>query len=272
MLSRCFAIFFIRRKTPTVRRRKHGKRKLETFAAIRNGLGPVTDRQKLCQIKSTELEAFPVTNFGIPLAESRCMNTIYARRLQIRSSYQTRIQLVACALILIAYVIAMTGCGKNEETHSADGTYAVTPMSEQMQACANGVTYQGRSWEATPYNQFNVVPYGAQGCAPGTQQMCDGQYGLVCVPAQYLGNQNVAWWSQGQTGYGFAGYSAYVPMQYPSSPYPSGPRYRGGRHGGFHHNENAQFGMTCQVGMHQCGPVAHCRPFAPGQPVGICAQ
>lgn len=208
-----------------------------------------------------------------------------SRRSQNRSILQQCILLVAFTLVVIASVIAMTGCGKNEDAHPAGAdSVAITPLSEQMQACSQGHHYQGQGWNAVPHAQYDVSPYGAQGCPAGTQQMCDGQYGIVCVPTHYLGNQNVAWWAEGQNGYGFSGYSAYRPMVMTQSPpvYYSGSHGRGygrsHRRGGYDdgghdgYRGSPRMGATCHVGTNVCGANSQCRPFQPNRSLGFCAQ
>lgn len=237
---------------------------------------------------------------------ARTMSRHFATKNSI--SYARQIAMIAGALALIAMAIASVGCGKNESGSSSGGdVIAVTPMS----SCEAGNTYQGNAWNRTPYGQMNAYPYGYGnpnyqpnrqtiasqgfcGCPGGTQPMCDGTYGVVCVQGAMLSNQpNIAWWSRGQNGFGFSGYGGYT--DYPGSggefnrayAQPYAPQYQPEhRHDhrytpGYRQqpvvqvppNQCAtQIGQTCSVGINSCGADSVCRPFGPNQSLGVCSR
>lgn len=213
---------------------------------------------------------------------------------------------------LLAVALGFTGgCGKNGDSQSVQNHVAVTPLSGPSAACAIGAAagtpdYRGRnhhgarrSWSQSPHAQMNVVPYGYEnndtsnneycGCPAGTQAMCDGQYGLVCLPVELIGGQDIAWWRQGQGGFefsGYGGYSAYTNVYDPRTNLPP-PRWNDGRRndgrwnnrsGGYRPQVavapqcSSQIGQTCTVGTNSCGQNSHCQPVAPNQPIGICVR
>ncbi len=205
--------------------------------------------------------------------------------------------LVVGALLVSASILSNVGCAKENRNQGPTENVAVTPMD----SCAAGYTYQGNQWSRTPYAQVDAVPYGHGmrdfrhnrhfatqgfcGCPGGTQPMCDGTVGVICLPAQVLTTHNdIAWYQHGQQGFafsGFGGYTAYGNVYQPGPHYSQpAPYYPRGRH----RNRQpmviqsapqvcaTQIGQTCTVGVNTCGPNSVCRPMGPGQPVGICTR
>ena len=226
--------------------------------------------------------------------------------------------LVACALALVAIAMASVGCGKKDDNSGRDGVIAVTPLA----SCASGATYRGNNWGQTAYGQMNAYPYGYGqqnyqsnpqsissqgfcGCPAGTQAMCDGTYGVVCVQGSQLQQvPNIAWYGPGQNGYGLQGYGSYShysggqPVAYGPQygaqygpqvnqwepGYGPGPGYDGGQPPRRHryHGQSypqpvpqaanpvdaqcaTQIGQTCVVGTNSCGPSADCRRIPQNQ-------
>jgi hypothetical protein len=220
-------------------------------------------------------------------------------------------RLTAAVLSLIAG-LTLTGCDKKSNSNdSGNQVVALTPYASPTQACAQSRTFnshQGANqvWGNQPHAQLNMVPYGydfngqpiqlgpyAQhnpnhgfcGCPQGSQPMCDGTHGMVCVPTQHLHGHNIAWWQMGQSGFAFAGYGGYAgyghvannPVIYHHQPYP--PQHRRGRRQPVAYQQTqttlscaSQIGQTCTVGYHTCGDRAFCRPLAPNTNVGVCAR
>lgn len=229
------------------------------------------------------------------------------------------LKITIAALSLIAG-FTLTGCdGKNGSNDEGGKVVALTPYASPTQACAQSRSFnshqgagstRGQTWGQQPHAQLNVVPYGydfngqplqlgayAQhhsnhgfcGCPQGSQPMCDGTHGLVCVPTQHLHGHNIAWWQMGQSGFAFAGYGSYAgyghvvnnPVVYHQQQIP--PQHRRGRRQPIHLAQiqpqiqttlscASQIGQTCTVGYHTCGDRAYCRPLAPNTNVGVCAR
>jgi hypothetical protein len=219
-------------------------------------------------------------------------------------------RLAAAALSLIAG-LTLTGCDKKNDSNSGENqVVALTPYAAPTQACAQSQTFNSQqganqTWGHQPHAQLNVVPYGYDfngqplqlgpytqhhanhgfcGCPQGSQPMCDGTHGMVCVPTQHLQGHNIAWWQMGQSGFAFAGYGGYAgyghvannPVIYHHQPYP--PQHRRGRRQAVQQQIQTtlscanQIGQTCTVGYHTCGDRAFCRPLAPNTNVGVCAR
>lgn len=206
-------------------------------------------------------------------------------------------QIGLCLAIPLSLALLTSACDKNQNsTTGEDKVVALTPISAPSQACAQGHVRQ-HNWHRAPHAQYNVVPYGydfngqpiamgpyAQtpsqhglcGCPVGSHAMCDGQYGLVCVPTQHLYGHTIAWWQMQPSGFAFNGYAGYAgyghvlnnPVVY--------------RHPGASRRHRqpppvqlsctTQVGQTCQVGVHSCGDYAYCRPLAPNSSIGVCAR
>lgn len=212
--------------------------------------------------------------------------------LQART-HVSRLQLLAFAALAIAAALATTACGEQQNT--SEDNIAVVGLSAPSQACAAGMTYQGNAWGRSSYAQLNVVPYGHGvpyydqsqyassqafcGCAAGTQAMCDAQYGLVCVPTQILGSQNIAWWTPQDGTFSHIGYTAYGNVRDPRTNMPPPPaRYVRGHRAPIMAQPaqpaqcSNQIGVTCQVGTNSCGYGSYCRPLAPNHNLGVCAR
>ncbi len=209
---------------------------------------------------------------------------------------------VAGALLITASLLSNLGCAKENKNQAAPANVAVTPMD----SCAAGNTYQGNQWTHTPYAQVNAVPYGHGmhgfhhnrqfatqgfcGCPHGTQPMCDGSVGVICIPGQVLtSHSDIAWYHHGSQGFAFSGFGGYTDYGNVYQP-PYGPQYeppvqRYPRSRYRHRqpvppapptvvsqNCATQIGQTCTVGVNSCGPNSVCSPMGPGQPVGICTR
>lgn len=222
----------------------------------------------------------------------------------VKGTATIALKFTVAALSLIAG-ITLTGCDKNQSSANdgSDKVVALTPFSSPTQACAQSRTYNNGGWHHQPQAQLNVIPYGydfngqplnlgpyAQynpshgfcGCPQGSQPMCDGTHGLVCVPAQHLHGHNIAWWQMNQNGFAFAGYGGYAGYGHVANNpiiFNQGPGYRRGRRQGYVQAQvqttlscASQIGQTCTVGLHTCGDRAYCRPLAPNTNVGVCAR
>lgn len=185
---------------------------------------------------------------------------------------------------LTAALLSAVGCNKE---HSSRGSEIVVAPSA---ACASGTAVVPQTWGQTPHANYGFVPYGAgyqdqyhghghgyghglryahqqnyaaQGycdCPAGYQPMCDGQYGMTCVPVQYLGQTNIAWWQLGAAGQGF-GYAGYGGVGYATQTGAACP---------------SRIGRTCNVGSAECGYGSHCSPidspFGLTPTIGVCTQ
>ncbi len=216
-------------------------------------------------------------------------------------------KITLAALSLIAG-FTLTGCDKKSESNngnSANQVVALTPYAAPTQACAQAQPFTG-NWGELPHAQLNMIPYGFDyngqplpmgpygqhqaangfcGCPQGSQPMCDGTHGLVCVPTQHLHGHNIAWWQMDQAGFAFAGYGGYAgyghvtnnPVIYHHQA--RNPGRRGRRQPIAPAQIQAttlscasQIGQTCTVGYHTCGDRAYCRPLVSNSPVGVCAR
>lgn len=231
--------------------------------------------------------------------------------------FNRQLILVACAIALVAMAMASVGCGKkNDGPGATNDNIAVTPLS----SCAAGTTYQGNAWNRTPYGQINAVPYGYGqpgyeansqtiasqgfcGCPSGTQPMCDGSFGVVCLQGAMLQQvPNIAWYGPGQNGYvnyGYGGYTHYsggnVPPIYGRQYGPQIRQWNPGYDPGYgqlgrRHRFEAgaypqsypqqpvaaqcatQIGQTCMIGTNSCEANSFCRPIAANQAIGVCAR
>lgn len=210
-----------------------------------------------------------------------------------------RAALIFASLLLVAILPFISGCGKNKDNENVDQSFAITPNSSPSQSCAAGATYSGNDWAQVPHARANMVPYGygvpgyqpnAQliasqgycGCPQGTQAMCDASHGVICMPVNFLTQQNVLWFESGPEGFrpsGFGAYTGYTNVLDPRTNLP--PVNHGGRHRrGWRHQQqmpaslscSTRIGQTCTVGVNSCGPGAYCRSINHGYAVGICAQ
>lgn len=219
------------------------------------------------------------------------------------------LKLAVGALCLFAG-FTLTGCDGKNESHdrNTDKVVALTPYVSPTESCAQSRTFNhhqsgNQTWGHQPHAQLNVIPYGydfngqplplgpyAQhhtnhgfcGCPQGTQAMCDGTHGMVCVPTQHLQGHNIAWWQMGQTGFAFVGYGGYAGYGHVANnpvvflhrqPLPHNRRGRRA----YQQVQTtlscaSQIGQTCTVGYHTCGDRAYCRPMAPNTNIGICAR
>lgn len=186
-------------------------------------------------------------------------------RLSTRASIAPTIHLLAAAIAMIAAVVAMSGCApENKDSLHSEDNIALTPFS--MESCASGASYRGETWAQTPFASYNAVPYGygnQSGCAYGSQPMCDGQYGLVCVPTQVFGQAEIAWWSPAPVFSGYSGYGHVSQQSYYHQGWANGP---------------GQIGRTCRVGAPSCGYGARCQPLGGysgrhhGHGLGVCVR
>lgn len=228
------------------------------------------------------------------------------------TSKMSQVLKFAIAALSLVAGFTLTGCDKKSESTEGGGqVVALTPYASPTQACAQSRTFNhrqgaGQTWGQQPHAQLNVIPYGydfngqplqlgpyAQhhsnhgfcGCPQGSQPMCDGTHGMVCVPTQHLQGHNIAWWQMEQAGFAFAGYGGYAgyghvannPVVFHhSQPI---PQHRRGRRQPIAYQQvqttlscASQIGQTCTVGYHTCGDRAYCRPLAPNTNVGVCAR
>lgn len=259
-----------------------------------------------CPPIETRNQLRSVTDSGMRLAILSDRNDLTIRSARRHKGYlkmvHTRsmsrhLPLFIYAVLLIAALLTNSGCGKDGKSSAppSPDEIAVTPMS----SCAAGNTYQGTAWNQTPYAQINAVPYGYGmrnfhqdrqliatqgfcGCTIGTQPMCDGTYGVVCIPGQILSqHRDIAWYQHGPGGIAFSGYGGYTAYTNvydpPYVPQPV-PRYRHRRGPPMPPTItsqpacSAQIGQTCTVGINSCGAAAYCRPLGPNQSLGVCAR